>query len=101
MTYENTTTPTHHRTTEPQSSGTGGALTEIGGIVVIAVVAMGLLTFGYNASSTVETAQTQQLPAPAAASEQMTDPPLPRATGADTPAAPTTSTSGQGASSGN
>ncbi len=100
MTYETTPPQGAYKTTDHAPQSTTGALTEIIGLVVVAVVAMGLLTFGYSASNNISQTTQTQLPTPAAASQQMSDPALPRASGANTPAAPTTSTSGQGPSSG-
>lgn len=68
-----------------------GALPEIAGVGAVALVAMALLAFGYNSrdgvlqTATVPTSAT----APASATDQMTNPPRPRANPADMAQPPT------------
>ena len=111
MTFEpNRTVPA---TPLPANAPAGG-YAAIFGLVAAAIVAMGLLTFGYNNRESSQTAQTATVPKAASASDQMSSPspsplPLPspspspsqpRANGANTPAAPTASTTGVGSSNG-
>jgi hypothetical protein len=69
----------------------GGALPELAGIGAVALVAMALLTFGYNARlDASQTAGTPTAPATAAsATDQMTDPPRARANPAEMSKPPT------------
>jgi hypothetical protein len=68
-----------------------GALPEIAGVGAVALLAMALLLFGYNSresvlqTATVPTSATQ----PASATDQMTNPPRPRANPADMAQPPT------------
>ena len=75
---------------------TGGAAVEILGLGAVALLAMGMLAFGYNSrESRTETARSGEMSIQAqqpARNERVS--PL------DTTPAPTTSTTGQGASSG-
>jgi hypothetical protein len=77
-----------------------GGYAAIFGLVAAAIVAMGLLAFGYNNRESSQTAQTATVPKAASASDQMSSPSQPRANGANTPAAPTASTTGVGSSNG-
>lgn len=76
--------------------GTGGATTEILGLGAVALVAMGLLAFGYNTrESNTQTARGGEM------SIQAQQPaPNDRVAPADMTPAPTTSTTGQGDSNG-
>jgi hypothetical protein len=76
--------------------GTGGAIAEILGIGAFALVAMGLLAFGYNTrESATETARGGEMSIQAQQPARND-----RVSPTDTTPAPTTSTTGQGASSG-
>ena len=76
--------------------GTGGATAEIFGLGAFALVAMGLLAFGYNTrEGNTQTARGGEMSIQAQQPAR-TD----RVAPTDTTPAPTTSTSGQGASSG-
>ncbi|MGV3632937.1 MAG: hypothetical protein ACO1NY_01195 [Pseudorhodoplanes sp.] len=75
---------------------TGGAVAEILGLGAFAIVAMGLLAFGYNMrESNTATARSGEMSIQAQQPARND-----RVSPADTTPAPTTSTSGQGNSSG-
>ncbi len=77
--------------------GTGGAAVEILGLGAVALVAMGLLAFGYNArESSTQTAGSGGEMSIQAQQPNRND----RVSPLDTTPAPTTSTTGQGDSSG-
>lgn len=76
--------------------GTGGAMTEIFGLGAIALVAMGLLAFGYNTrESNTQTARGGEMSIQAQQPARND-----RVAPADMTPAPTTSTTGQGDSNG-
>lgn len=86
----------HHDTMNSPSRGAGGAMAEILGVGAFALVAMGLLAFGYNTRErNTETARGSEMSIQAQQPARND-----RVSPADTTPAPTTSTSGQGASSG-
>jgi hypothetical protein len=86
----------HDTSRMPTDRSTGGGLTEILGLAAVALVAMGLLAFGYNArESNTQTASGGEL------SIQAEKPVAPdRVAPTDTTPPPTTSTTGQGDSAG-
>jgi hypothetical protein len=80
----------------PSDRGTGGAMAEILGIGAFALVAMGLLAFGYTTrESNTATARGSDMSIQAQQPARND-----RISPLDTTPAPTTSTTGQGASSG-
>ena len=83
--------PEKHTLAGAGSKSGAGALPEIAGLGAVAIVAMALLVFGYNARK--DTAQTATAPTPpatsAAATDQMTDPARPRTNPADMSKPPT------------
>jgi hypothetical protein len=78
-----------------------GALPEIGGVAVIAVVAMSLLAVGYNGRSDRSSAEVagQPVTTGASASDQMTQPSRYRSNPADMPQPPTQYPLGSGSAS--
>ena len=86
----------HDTAHAPSDRGTGGATAEILGLGAVALVAMGMLAFGYNTrESNTQTARGGEMSIQAQQPAR-TD----RVAPTDTTPAPTTSTTGQGASSG-
>lgn len=86
------------RSYEPSAHtpGTGGAMTEILGLGAVALVAMGLLAFGYNArEGNTETARGGEMSIQAQQPARND-----RVAPTDMTPAPTTSTTGQGDSNG-
>ncbi len=108
MSFETTNRPSVRMpapgTTDTGSSGFG----EIAGLAGVALVAMGMLAFGYtnrtDEKATVQTSQQQSTGQPVAAQPSTALGATPqtqyRSPGNDTPAAPTQSTTGQGPNNG-
>lgn len=101
MSYDATHRHSDTRTATSLERDGNYATLEIGGVAILALLAMGLLTVGYNMRSASEVQVPPQQSAGAPSTSLGTTPQTqPRAPGNNTPAAPTGSTTGQGPDNG-